>query len=127
MLNKLFYAVILICGFTVTDIAHATDADVLWSRMVSMDLNSSGSVKESEAAASKYGKGTAAYIAWEEGTKLEFRRLGQEFWKAYPQDPRRFIWLRGTLNPMNAPNYWTDPMQAGDMMVSKGERPENIP
>lgn len=76
-------------------VAQASAADAEWSQLISLsefEIESGGDLVE--------------FMIGIETQRLEFRRLGLEFWAKHPEDSRRYSWLLITVGipPVYAEN-----------------------
>jgi thiol-disulfide isomerase/thioredoxin len=63
-------------------------------------------VKSYFDAVKKWGSNSPEFLSWFNRSRLRFREEGLKFWREFPNDKRRYVWLYGTVH--NAPFYWKD-------------------
>ena len=103
-----------------TDSENAT-ADAAWKRVgtPSDGPEPVNGVRTYMEAIKKWGDGSRTgylnspdYWRWCALRRLQFREEGLKFWRAFPNDERRYTWLAATIWPASAPYYWKDTEQA---------------
>lgn len=85
-----------------------TKADQAWKRIGNLSYPSEpiDGVESFGTAAKKWGSGSPAFKIWLNKVNLRYREEGLKFWKQFPNDRRRYTWLKETM--WSPPHYWQD-------------------
>lgn len=82
--------------------------DAAWQALFPPD----GEPSNESVAEARLGAGTTAFRAWGERYRLRWYDHGFKFWEMYPEDARKWDWLR--LVMLDPPFFWADAAQGAE-------------